>query len=154
MEGRLIRHRTAAEAQPPSQSGLAIGVIRSPLGALLVTSIRTSPTIAPTSIPASLAAVAVAAVARPADRERFVTPNAVQQVQQDADDQPLAQETPSEWTSRRAGGMLPAPKSLPPKEAAFAPCPGRALSGPGRISWTDLWLTDTLPCHGLDYESR
>ena len=28
------------------------------------------------------------------------------------------------------------------------------LSGPGRISWTNLPLTDRLPCHGLDYESR
>jgi hypothetical protein len=29
-----------------------------------------------------------------------------------------------------------------------------SLSGPGRISWTNLPLTDRLPCHGLDYESR
>jgi hypothetical protein len=126
MEGRLIRHRTAAEAQPQSQGGLAVRVIRSPLGALLVTSVRTSPAVAATSIAASLTAVAVAAVARPADRERCVAPHARQQVQEDADGESLAHEAPREWTSRRAGGMLPGAHEPPPTGGRF-----RTLPRPG-----------------------
>jgi hypothetical protein len=90
-----------------------VGVVRTSLGALLVAPVGAPPAVKAPDLTASLAAVAVTAVARPADRKRRVAPHAAQQVQESADDQRLAQDLHHEWTSRRVGEMLPAPKTLP-----------------------------------------
>ena len=115
---------------PSSQLTLAVSVIRCSLETLLVTTVCPSTALHPASHSAPDPAIAVAAVARPADRERRVTPDATQQVEKDADDDALAHDAPSEWTSRRDGEMLPAAPTASARRLLSHPAPaGRQPAG-------------------------
>lgn len=110
-----------------------IRVIRQTFGTLLVAAVGRTPRVEPTLLAAPLAAVPVAAITRPADHERRVAPHAAEQVQEDADDQRLAQDLHPEWTSRRVGGMLRTPKSLPAQGGDCRTLPRLGCNPPGLL---------------------
>ena len=106
---------------------LQISVVLPPQLALLVSAVRGASALDPRRTAATATAVPVTAVARSADRERRPASLACQQVQDDADQEPLAQ-TPSRRVDK------PARRCNAPRVAPTPACrtrPGRAATRRG-----------------------